>query len=141
MWVLSFLPDWIFYAIGLLGVAGLCASYLMKFIPFVYVYKTPIQIISILCIVIGAFMGGASYNEQIWAKRVQEVEKKVAVAEVKSKEENVKVTTKVVTKMQLVRERGQDIVKYVDREVVKYDSTCIIPKEFVEAHNKAADKP
>jgi hypothetical protein len=34
MWILKFLPDWIFYAILLAGVAGLVASVVLKFIPF-----------------------------------------------------------------------------------------------------------
>jgi hypothetical protein len=46
---------------------------------------------------------------------------------------------KVVTKTLVVRERGDDIVRYVDREVVKYDSKCEIPKEAVSAVNKAAE--
>ena len=62
-------------------------------------------------------------------------------------EENIKIVEKVVNKVQIVKTRGQDIVKYVDREIVKYDTkfapggVCEIPKEFVEAHNRAAEAP
>jgi len=44
-------------------------------------------------------------------------------------------------KTQVIRERGKDIVKYVDREVVKHDVNCVIPKEFVTIHNQAAEAP
>ena len=90
--------------------------------------------------------GGAS-NEEKWNARVKEMEAKVAVAEVKSKEENVKIETKVITKTQVIRERGKDIINYVDREVVKYDTKfapggqCEIPKEFIKALNDAAEPP
>jgi len=72
---------------------------------------------------------------------------KVAAAEVQSKEENVKIVEKVVTKTQVIRTRGEDIIKYVDREVVKYDTKfapggeCEIPKEFIKALNDAAEAP
>ena len=60
MWILNWLPDWIFYAILLLGVVGLIATYLVKFIakfiPPFYVYKTPIQVASVIMIVFGTFM-------------------------------------------------------------------------------------
>ena len=141
MWILNFLPDWIFYFILLAGVGGLIASYLMKFIPFVYMYKTPIQLVSVVAIVGSTFMIGAAWNDQAWRDRVAEMEKKVAEAEVKSVEENVKIVTKIVKKTELVRTRGEDIIKYVDKEVVKYDDRCEIPTELVKSLNDAAEQP
>jgi hypothetical protein len=141
MWILSFLPDWIFYFILLAGIGGLVASYLMKFIPFVYVYKTPIQLVSVVAIVGSTFMIGAAWNDQVWRERVAEMEQKVAAAEVKSVEENVKIVTKIVKKTEIVRTRGEDIIKYVDKEVVKYNDRCEIPDEFVKALNDAAELP
>jgi hypothetical protein len=150
MWILQWLPNWIFYAVLLSGVFGLAASYLIRFlsfIPFLYVYKTPIQLGSIAAIVIGTFMAGAIHDNEQWEARVREMEEKVAAAEAQSKEENIKIVEKVVNKVQIVKTRGQDIVKYVDREIVKYDTkfapggVCEIPKEFVEAHNRAAEAP
>jgi hypothetical protein len=123
------------------------ASYLVRFlafIPFIYVYKTPIQLISIALIVIGTFMAGAIHDNESWLAKVKEMEAKVAAAESQSKEENVKIVEKVVTKTQVIKTRGEDIVKYVDREVVKYDTKfapggeCEIPKEFIKAINDAA---
>jgi len=148
MWMLQWLPNWIFYAVLLAGVFGLVASYLIRFlsfIPFLYVYKTPIQLCSIAAIVIGTFMAGAIYDNDAWEARVKEMEEKVAAAEVQSKEENIKIVEKVVNKVQIVKTRGQDIVKYIDREVVKYDTKfapggeCEIPKEFIKSINDAAE--
>ena len=147
MWILKFLPNWIFYAILVAGLLGLIVTYVMKFIPLVYMYRTPIQVGSILDIVIGTYMAGAISNEEAWLARVQEMEAKVAAASVKSNEENVKIVEKLVKKTEYITRRGQDIVQYVDREVVKYDTKfapggiCEIPKEFIEAHNRAAEAP
>ena len=147
MWILQWLPDWIFYGIFFAGLLGLLATYVMKFIPFVYVYRTPIQAISILAIAIGTYMSGAISNEEAWQTRVKEMEAKVAAAEVQSVKENIKIVEKVVIKTQIVRTRGEDIVKYVDREIVKYDTkfapggVCEIPKEFIKALNDAAEAP
>jgi uncharacterized membrane protein len=147
MWILQWLPDWIFYAIFFVGLLGLLATYIMKFIPFVYVYRTPIQAISILAIAIGTYMSGAISNEEAWQARVKEMEAKVAAAEVQSVKENIKIVEKVVIKTQIVRTRGQDIIQYVDREIVKYDTkfapggVCEIPKEFIKALNDAAEAP
>ena len=141
MWILNFLPDWIFHFILLAGIGGLIASYLMKFIPFVYMYKTPIQIVSIVAIVGSTFMIGAAWNDQAWKDRVAELEKKVAEAEVKSAEENVKIVTKLVTKIEIVKVRGEETIKYIDKEIVKYNDRCEIPNELVNVLNDAAEQP
>ena len=141
MWVLNFLPDWFFYIVLLAGVGGLIASYLMKFIPFVYVYRTPIQIGSVLAIVIGTFMLGAAWNDEEWRRRVAEMEQKVAEAEVKSAEENVKIVTKIVNKIEIVRIKGEETIKYIDKEIIKYNDRCEIPNEVVDVLNNAAEQP
>ena len=147
MWILQWLPDWIFYGIFFAGLLGLLATYVMKFIPFVYVYRTPIQAVSVVLIALGTYMSGAISNEEAWQARVKEMEAKVAAAEVQSVKENIKIVEKVVIKTQIVRTRGEDIVKYVDREIVKYDTkfapggVCEIPKEFIKALNDAAEAP
>ena len=150
MWILNFLPNWFFYAVLLAGIVGLISTYFIRFlsfIPFIYVYKNPIQLISIALIAIGTFMSGAIHDNESWLARVREMEEKVAAAEQESKKENVKIVTKVVTKTQVVRTRGEDIVKYVDREIVKYDTKfapggqCELPKEFIKAINDAAEPP
>ena len=147
MWMLQWLPNWIFYGIFFAGLLGLLATYVMKFIPFVYVYRTPIQAISILAIAIGTYMSGAISNEEAWQARVKEMEAKVAAAEIESLKENVKIVEKVVKKTEYIKTRGEDIIKYIDREVVKYDTkfapggVCEIPKEFIKAINDAAEAP
>jgi 4-hydroxyphenylpyruvate dioxygenase-like putative hemolysin len=129
------------------GLLGIVTTYVMKFIPFVYVYKTPIQVASVILIAIGTYMAGAISNEEAWVARVKEMEAKVAKAEAESAKENVKIVEKVVKKLEVVRVRGDDVIKYIDREIVKYDTKfapggqCEIPKEFIKAINDAAEPP
>lgn len=135
MWYLHFLPNWLFYGILLIGIAGLLFS---RFIPSYY--RTAAQAVAIFAFSFGLFMTGAIKANESWEEKVKEMEAKVAEAAEQSKEETVKIETKVINKTQVIRERGDEILKYIDREIVKYDTTCIIPKEFIEAHNKAAEK-
>ena len=124
-----------------MGLLGLVATFLIRFFPFLYVYKTPLQIGSIVLIVIGTYMSGAISNEEAWQARVNEMEAKVAAAQIESLKENVKIVEKVVKKTEYIKTRGEDITKYVDREIIKYDNTCVIPQEFIKAHNMAAEAP
>lgn len=145
MWILNLLPEWIFYAILAIGTIGLL---LLKFTPFIPVlYRTAITPVLFLFVVFGIFMSGSIYASKDWLVRVKEMQDKVAIVEVKSKEENVKIVEKVVKKTEYITRRGQDIIQYVDREIVKYDTKflpggeCEIPKEFIKSMNDAAEKP
>ena len=139
MWILEWIPNWFFYLILLMGVVGFAITYLIKFIPIpaIYVYRTPIQIVSVLMIVFGVYMAGSIANNDSWLAKVKEVEAKLAEAEAKGAQETVKIVERVVVQNRVVREKGQNIIQYVDREVVKYDNKCEIPTPFIEAHNNA----
>jgi hypothetical protein len=142
MWILSWLPNWIFYGMVLIGVIGFAATYLFKYIPvpFIYMYRKPIQIGSMLAIIFGTFMSGAIYDNEAWEARVKEMEAKIAKAEEQSKEANTIIESKVEKAKEKIVQKQVVVKQYIDREIVKYDNTCVIPKEFVEVHNKAATK-
>lgn len=142
MWILEWLPSWIFYAILLLGLLGYLVTYLLKFIPlpFLYMYKTPIQIVSIILIVIGVYMAGSIANNEAWEAKVKQVEAKLAEAEAKGAVETIKIVEKIVVQEKIVRERGQNTVQYIEKEVVRFDNTCPIPESFIEAHNRSVGK-
>jgi len=144
MFLLNFLPDWIFHAILIAGGMALLASFILKFIPFIKTYILPIQAGSIILIIVGVWFEGAMYNQAEWEARVAEMKEKVAEAEIKSKDANVKIITKTVKQLELVRTRGDDIINYVDREVVKdkevikFVENCPIPQIIINTHNAAA---
>ena len=147
MWILSFLPDWVFHAITIAGALGTLIGFVLGMVPVIKTYIIPIRVISLLLLSFGLFLEGGLADYKAWELKVKEVEAKLAEAEAKSAKENTKIVTKVVTKTQIVRTRGNDVIKYVDREIVKYDTKfapggqCEIPKEFLKAHNDAAEQP
>lgn len=138
MWLFSWLPDFFWHLLLGAGIVAVVAAMLLKRIPFVSNYRIPLQYGGIAAVIFSVWMEGGIANEAKWQARVKELEAKIAVAEAKSKEENVKIVNKVITKTEYYKERGKDIVQYVDREITKYDTTCPVPKEVVKAHNDAA---
>lgn len=144
MWILTWLPDWVTHAIFFAGAAGIFLGFVLTFIPFVKQYKLAIQIASLFVFALGVYLEGAMADNNEWLLKVKELETRIAIAEEKSKTENVKIEEKIVTKTQVVKEKGKNIIQYIDREVVKnndvikYIENCPVPKEIVDAHNKAA---
>jgi hypothetical protein len=151
MWILHFLPDalilWICNIVLLAGILLTVTAFFIRRIPVINQYRIPAQVLGIALLVLGVYWRGGYAIEMEWRERVAEVEARVAAAEAKSAEENVKIVTKVVTKTQVIRTRGETITKYIDREIVKYDEKfarggmCEIPQEFIKAHNSAAEAP
>jgi uncharacterized membrane protein len=137
MWILQFLPSWIFTVLFFGGIALFVATKFIKILPNAQL----IQAASVIIVLASAYMIGAISNNDAWLARVKDLEVKVAEAEAKSASANTDIVEKTVVKTQVIKERGQDIIKYVDREVVKFDTTCVIPKEFVAIHNRAAEAP
>jgi hypothetical protein len=140
MWLLKFLSNWIFYGILLAGLVGFASTYLMKFVPFVFIYRQSIQIASVVAIVIGTFMSGAIYDNDAWDARVKEMQIKVEIAEKQAETANEMIDAKVEKETAKIKEKQVVIREYITKEITKYDNTCVIPKEFVEVINKAATK-
>ena len=144
MWLMNFLPNWIFHAILLAGSLGLISSFILNFIPTFKLYHLPLQIVSVLLIALGIWFEGAMSNQAEWEAKVKDLEVKVAEAQAQSQEENIKIVTKTVKKIEVVREKGRDIITYVDkevvkdREVVKFVENCPIPEIIISTHNAAA---
>jgi hypothetical protein len=153
MWILHFLPDalilWFCNILLLIGVVLTIAGVFIHRIPFplLWQYQLPFKIIGVLLLVAGVYFRGGYGVEMAWRERVAEVEAKLRVAEAESAKENIQIQERVVKKTEYITRRGQDIIQYVDREIVKYDTKfapggqCEIPREFIKAHNQAAEAP
>ena len=146
MWILYLLPSWYTHAVPALGLALILVSMFLKVVPFISTYYIPLRIIGLVTLLFGIFFEGVMYSGKDLHEKIKELEAKVAVAEAKSAEVNTKIVEKIVTKQKIVKERGEDIIRYVDKEIIKYDvkfapgGQCEIPKEFISIHNKAAEE-
>ena len=146
MWILYLLPSWYTHAVPALGLALILVSMFLKVIPFISTYYIPLRIIGLVTLLFGIFFEGVMYSGKDLHDKIKELEAKVVAAEAKSAEVNTKIVEKIVTKQKIVKERGEDIIKYVDKEIIKYDvkfapgGQCEIPKEFITIHNKAAEE-
>ena len=144
MWYLSLLPSIVFHAILTAGLLFIFISMVLKVVPFISTYYIPIRIVGFVLFVAGVYFEGGLGIQAEMLNRIKEMEAKVAAAEAESKQVNVKIQEKVVYKQQIVREKGAEVIKYIDREIVKYDTKfapggiCELPKEFFIAHNEAA---
>jgi hypothetical protein len=157
MWIFTVMSETIIHLILAAGVVGLIAGFVLGVIPIIGRYKLPIQIISILLFAFGVYLEGGLANEKEWQLRVKEIEAKAAKAEAEAAKKNVELQAALADKGKVIREKGDTIIKYVDRwrdrdiikeipgpervrveEVIRYIENCPIPPELVNIHNEAA---
>jgi hypothetical protein len=148
MWLLHFFSDgliqFIVHTVLALGIVGTFLTFVvlnrvLLLMPFLAPYYQATRAISIVFLVGGIYLEGGLAAEQQWRERVREMQARVELAEQQSAEANTKLASKGKEKIKIIREKGVIIKQYVTREVAKYDSTCVIPKEVVRAHNAAAE--
>lgn len=136
MWLLSFVPDWIFYGLALASFVALVAATFFKVIPFIGKYAIPIQLLSFVLLLLSVFLCGGLANEAAWQLKVAKTNAEIAELKAKSEKVSTKVVTKYIDRIQVVKEKGNEIVKYVNKES---DAKCELPNSFVVLHNAAAE--
>jgi hypothetical protein len=150
MWILHFLPDavilWFCNILLLIGLVLTAAGLFAHRIPLIWQYQLPFKVLGIALLALGVYFRGGLVVEAEWRERVAEVEAKLAAAEQKSAETNTKIDTAAKEKIRIIRGQTQIVRQYIDREVVKYDTKfmpggqCEIPQEFIQAHDKSAER-
>lgn len=139
MWLLNFLPDFAIHLMLIIGITGIISGFVLEYVPILRHHnKLPIQIISIVIFSFGIWLLGVRSSDSVWKEKVADLEKKLSIATAQSEKITTEVVTQVVTQKQLIKEKGKTVIEYVDREVVKYDTMCVLPEVAINAHNAAA---
>jgi hypothetical protein len=137
VWFFNFIPGTLFYLAFLAAGTGYIVS---LFLPATILQKQ-VKIASIAALAVSIYLLGMLYVNNWWKLKAAQLQAQVVELEAKSTETNTVIEKQLVTKTEIVRVRGDDIIQYVDREVTKYNSGCVIPPEFVRAHNQSAEQP
>ena len=142
MWLLHLLPDililFIVYALMCLGALGIIAGFFIRFIPWVNIYRTPIQIVSIILFCSGVYWYGGYTTEMLWRDKVAQLEEKVAESEKQSVKTNTVIKKVYVDRVKIVK---QDVIVVQEkiREVEKLiDKECRVAPEAINLLNEAA---
>ena len=138
MWILSWLPDWIFYVLTLVGITGLVIAFTIgKLIPIEY--QLAVKFVSTGACAFGLFMIGAISNEDIWQLKVKEMETAIAKQELAAAEVTHEVITQYVDRVKIVEGKTHEIIKKVPVYITKEsDDKCTINNGFVSLHDHAS---
>lgn len=97
MWIVEHIPAWLFNVGILIGLAGVLASWVLSFIPFIVAYRLVIQVVSICVLAISVFFSGAAMNEEAWKLKNLEADLAAVRLELEAEKRNIKIETKYIT--------------------------------------------
>ena len=146
MWQLavlwSFIPDWLITVIvnGLIivGLVGISASWIARWVPYFNLYRGPIQAIGVICLVLGVYFKGGADVERSWRERVRDLEARVAQAEKQSAEVNQRLSDQLSQNRRLTQEVKNANQATIRANADKINSECRIPDIAIELHNSAS---
>jgi len=144
-WMFSIIPDailnWVYWLIIALGITGMCAGWIGKFIPVYGRYVGFIKPIGIALVILGVWLRGGYDVEMAWRSKVAEAEAKVAKAEAASQEVNTKLAAKIKEKQKVRVEYYNTVKERIVKETQIIDAECKVAPEAIKDLNDAAKNP
>lgn len=132
-WMLSLLPDWFWALVLIVGVLGTLAAWVLKFVPFVRQYRLPIQVGSVLCLLVGVYFQGVIANEEKYKAEHERLQAVITRQEEAFRNVNSDLSRAQAEKDAAVAGRGQTVVKTIDR-YIKGDTVEVV-REVIREKN------
>jgi len=140
VWIVNFLPDFVFHFLLLAGLLGLVASIVLDSVPFISTNAKAIQLASAVVLAIALFFEGAISDNNAWQARVKVLELKIARAETESAEANGKIEKQLATKDKEIALAQTVFKNRIKENAATMDAVCKIPASTVSILNDAANK-
>ena len=141
-WMWSLIPTsvitWIVNGLIVVGVVGVCASWVAKWIPFVNTYRGPVQLVGIICLVLGVYFKGGADVEMRWRTQALELQAKADKAAEESREANKKLSAEIKKNQQLTKEVKNAVKAGIKANAKQMDSQCTVDSVAIELHNRSS---
>lgn len=141
MWILNFLPNFVFHLMLLIGIVGIVISFIFKTIPFVAKYHIQMLVISIILTVIAVWYEGGIAKDAEYQAMINDMKLKVAESEKKAAEANAEIEYVFIDRVQKVKDVQVVIQEKIRDVAVNIDDNCKITLDTIDILNKAAKSP
>lgn len=138
MWLLNWLPDFVFHLMLLVGLLAIGASFVLSFIPFVSQYKLPIQVAGILLTVVAVWYEGGIAKDAEYKARIAALELKVAKAETESAEANTRLAEQILREQARIKDITETNKKRLDALAGQLNNQCTVNNSVITVLNDAA---
>lgn len=133
LWILNHIPDIVVHTIVAVGVVG---YFFGNLIPVPQFGRLSPQTVGALIFGIGLFLEGLTTGAGVLQSELDAAKQEVVRINEQSKQITEKVVIKYVTEQKQVKEKGEQIVKYI---TTNNDKQCTVYNSTIELLNSAAE--
>lgn len=140
LWFFGVVPVFLVYILIAVGIvlylfAELATSRVTQFVASAYLSTTVVRMIGVGLTSLGLFLLGFTYSDDAFKAELQKKSQEVAQINKNAKNISQKVVTQYVYRDKVIKEKGDEIIKYV---TTKNDADCNLHNSTVELLNSSA---
>ena len=135
LWLFEYIPTFFMYV-------GIAVGLLLYFFAEVasiakvsYLTSTLVRIVGVFLVVFSIFLLGVSISDKVFKTEIDKKNQEIAQIKKQAKEITKQVVTEYVYKDRIIKEKGDEIVKYI---TTKNDSDCSLHNSTIELLNSSA---
>ena len=139
-WLFGFIPTFFIYLLLSVGItlyvfSEVATVSLAKYIPSSFLTSSAIKVVSIGIMSLSLFLLGVSYSSQAFKEEIDKRNAEIVKINDEAKNISQQVVIKYVTRDKIIKEKGNEIIKYVN---TKNDADCNLHNSTIELLNSAA---
>ena len=143
LWFIQLIPtSWLEFAalmILIVGAVMFFAGHIFKYTPFVKQYNFPLRVIGFILLLAGAYFNGGLGVEMEYRARIEEMQKKVELAEEESRQANIQIERVIEQQTVVVKEDTAETLAEIERLKAEINANCELTPEMIILYNKGVE--
>ena len=143
LWFIQLIPtSWLEFAalmILIVGAVMFFAGHIFKYTPFVKQYNFPLRVIGFILLLAGAYFNGGLGVEMEYRARIEEMQKKVELAEEESRQANIQIERVIEQQTVVVKEDTEETLAEIERLKAEINANCELTPEMIILYNKGVE--
>jgi hypothetical protein len=137
-WLLYNKFAYVVHLLVIIGLLGLLLTTLAKKIKISNIYTKALFPVFFALFSIGLYYEGMMAGKKDYVKIIETFTEKIKVAEEKSAQVNDTIHKVYVDRIKVIKETGEENVRYIEKIVTKYDNLCILSNSAILLHDSAS---
>lgn len=138
MWILNWLPDFVFHLMLLVGLLAIAVSFVLTAMPFVNQYKLPIQVAGIILTVLAVWYEGGIAKDAEYKMRIAKMELKISRSETAAAEANTKLAEQILREQARIKDITETNKKRLQDLAEQLNQQCTVNQGVIDVLNDAA---
>ena len=143
LWFIQLIPtSWLEFAafmILIVGAVMFFAGHIFKYTPFVKQYNFPLRVIGFILLLAGAYFNGGLGVEMEYRARIEEMQKRVEIAEQKSLEANRQIEKVIEESTVVIKQDTEETLAEIERLKAEINANCELTPEMIILYNKGME--